>query len=175
MDQLVRKLSSQSTWSPWGCKSRAWWGLTSLSPGSPGEVPPGETLGPTARSHLAAPWLKFDKWVSRSAVLASQCVFFSPFLLGSPVYRGFWAVLMLLGVVTVVTASFLIICAAPFASHLLYKAGGSFYVAAGTYRATGVLSSRGFSHLIVFPIESVRSQASSLRNAVIFTYNRSEC
>ncbi|KAM5251490.1 transmembrane protein 182 isoform 2-T6 [Hipposideros larvatus] len=47
------------------------------------------------------------------------------------IYRGFWAVLMLLGVATVVTASFLIICAAPFASHLLYKAGGGSYVAAG--------------------------------------------
>ncbi|XP_005873662.1 transmembrane protein 182 [Myotis yumanensis] len=47
------------------------------------------------------------------------------------VYRGFWAVFMLLGVVAVVTASFLIICAAPFASHILYKAGGSSYIAAG--------------------------------------------
>ncbi|XP_059973778.1 transmembrane protein 182 isoform X2 [Mesoplodon densirostris] len=46
------------------------------------------------------------------------------------IYRGFWAVLMLLGVVSVVTASFLIICAAPFASHLLYKAGGGSYIAA---------------------------------------------
>uniref|UniRef100_A0A5F9CVT7 Transmembrane protein 182 n=1 Tax=Oryctolagus cuniculus TaxID=9986 RepID=A0A5F9CVT7_RABIT len=47
------------------------------------------------------------------------------------IYRGFWAVLMLLGVVAVVTASFLIICAAPFASHFLYKAGGGSYIAAG--------------------------------------------
>uniref|UniRef100_A0A8C6CPM2 Transmembrane protein 182 n=1 Tax=Moschus moschiferus TaxID=68415 RepID=A0A8C6CPM2_MOSMO len=47
------------------------------------------------------------------------------------IYRGFWAVLMLLGVVAVVTASFLIICAAPFTSHLLYKAGGGAYIAAG--------------------------------------------
>ncbi|XP_024210377.1 transmembrane protein 182 isoform X4 [Pan troglodytes] len=47
------------------------------------------------------------------------------------IYRGFWAVLMLLGVVAVVIASFLIICAAPFASHFLYKAGGGSYIAAG--------------------------------------------
>ncbi|XP_058934274.1 transmembrane protein 182 isoform X4 [Kogia breviceps] len=47
------------------------------------------------------------------------------------IYRGFWAILMLLGVVSVVTASFLIICAAPFTSHLLYKAGGGAYIAAG--------------------------------------------
>ncbi|XP_013851360.1 transmembrane protein 182 isoform X2 [Sus scrofa] len=46
------------------------------------------------------------------------------------IYRGFWAVLMLLGVVAVVTASFLIICAAPFASHFLYKVGGGSYIAA---------------------------------------------
>ncbi|XP_033031483.1 transmembrane protein 182 isoform X3 [Trachypithecus francoisi] len=48
------------------------------------------------------------------------------------IYRGFWAVLMLLGVVAVVIASFLIICAAPFASHFLYKAGGGSYIAADT-------------------------------------------
>uniref|UniRef100_A0A8V0YI21 Transmembrane protein 182 n=1 Tax=Gallus gallus TaxID=9031 RepID=A0A8V0YI21_CHICK len=47
------------------------------------------------------------------------------------VYRGFWTVLMLLGVITIVMASFLIICAAPFASHILYKAGGGFYILAG--------------------------------------------
>ncbi|ELV11570.1 Transmembrane protein 182 [Tupaia chinensis] len=46
-------------------------------------------------------------------------------------YRGFWAVLMLLGVFAVVTGSFLIICAAPFASHILYKVGGGSYIAAG--------------------------------------------
>uniref|UniRef100_A0A8D1ELI1 Transmembrane protein 182 n=1 Tax=Sus scrofa TaxID=9823 RepID=A0A8D1ELI1_PIG len=49
------------------------------------------------------------------------------------IYRGFWAVLMLLGVVAVVTASFLIICAAPFASHFLYKVGGGSYIAAGPH------------------------------------------
>ncbi|XP_053056348.1 transmembrane protein 182 isoform X5 [Acinonyx jubatus] len=49
------------------------------------------------------------------------------------IYRGFWAVLMLLGVVAVVTASFLIICAAPFASHVLYKAGGGGYIAADAW------------------------------------------
>ncbi|RMC06635.1 hypothetical protein DUI87_16073 [Hirundo rustica rustica] len=47
------------------------------------------------------------------------------------IYRGFWTVLMLLGVLTVVAASFLIICAAPFASHILYKAGGGFFIIAG--------------------------------------------
>ncbi|KAJ7398443.1 transmembrane protein 182 [Pitangus sulphuratus] len=47
------------------------------------------------------------------------------------IYRGFWTVLMLLGVLTVVMASFFIICAAPFASHILYKAGGGFFIIAG--------------------------------------------
>lgn len=71
--------------------------------------------------------------------------FSCPFLLGSAVYRGFWAVLMLLGVVSVVTASFLIVCAAPFANHLLYKAGGGSYIAAGTSIVKGMISSCGFS------------------------------
>ncbi|XP_054831078.1 transmembrane protein 182 [Eublepharis macularius] len=47
------------------------------------------------------------------------------------IYRGFWSVLMLLAVVTVVFASFFIICAAPFGSHVLYKVGGGFFIAAG--------------------------------------------
>lgn len=38
---------------------------------------------------------------------------------------------MLIGVVAVVLAGFIIICAAPFASHRLYKAGGSFFLASG--------------------------------------------
>ncbi|XP_074801203.1 transmembrane protein 182 isoform X3 [Natator depressus] len=46
-------------------------------------------------------------------------------------YRGIWTVLMLLGVITVLVASFFIICAAPFASHILYKAGGGIFIAAG--------------------------------------------
>lgn len=63
-------------------------------------------------------------------VLKSVICFLLPFF---PVYRGFWTVLMLLGVITIVMASFLIICAAPFASHILYKAGGGFYILAGEY------------------------------------------
>ncbi|XP_074801212.1 transmembrane protein 182 isoform X4 [Natator depressus] len=47
------------------------------------------------------------------------------------IYRGIWTVLMLLGVITVLVASFFIICAAPFASHILYKAGGGIFIAAG--------------------------------------------
>ncbi|XP_062831468.1 transmembrane protein 182 isoform X3 [Anolis carolinensis] len=47
------------------------------------------------------------------------------------IYRGFWSVLLLLGVVTVIVASFFIICAAPFGSHVLYKTGGGFFIAAG--------------------------------------------
>uniref|UniRef100_A0A672TJ47 Transmembrane protein 182 n=1 Tax=Strigops habroptila TaxID=2489341 RepID=A0A672TJ47_STRHB len=49
------------------------------------------------------------------------------------IYRGFWTVLMLLGVVTIVMASFFIICAAPFASHILYKAGGGFFIISGVF------------------------------------------
>lgn len=38
---------------------------------------------------------------------------------------------MLIGVAAVVLGGFVIICAAPFASHRLYKAGGSLFLASG--------------------------------------------
>uniref|UniRef100_A0A8C6XEL4 Transmembrane protein 182 n=1 Tax=Naja naja TaxID=35670 RepID=A0A8C6XEL4_NAJNA len=71
-------------------------------------------------------WKYFVKIVFYSL----KCLFdilLSPF----PVYRGFWSIFMLLGVVTVVVASFFVICAAPFGSHILYKIGGGFFIAAG--------------------------------------------
>ncbi|XP_036397155.1 transmembrane protein 182 [Megalops cyprinoides] len=49
------------------------------------------------------------------------------------IYRGFWSIFMLAGVVAVVLGGFIIICAAPFASHRLYKAGGGLFVAAGLF------------------------------------------
>ncbi|KPP60835.1 transmembrane protein 182-like [Scleropages formosus] len=49
------------------------------------------------------------------------------------IYRGFWSIFMLVGVVAAVTAGFIIICAAPFASHRLYKAGGGLFVTAGFF------------------------------------------
>ncbi|OCT95272.1 transmembrane protein 182 isoform X1 [Xenopus laevis] len=47
------------------------------------------------------------------------------------VYRGFWNIFMLLGVVTAVAGGFLIICAAPFTNHRLYKAGGGLFLTSG--------------------------------------------
>ncbi|KAM9804681.1 transmembrane protein 182 [Neosynchiropus ocellatus] len=49
------------------------------------------------------------------------------------IYRGFWSVFMLLSVATVVLAGFTIICAAPFASHCLYKAGGGLFLVSGLF------------------------------------------
>ncbi|XP_029968516.1 transmembrane protein 182 [Salarias fasciatus] len=49
------------------------------------------------------------------------------------IYRGFWSVFMLIGVVAVALAGFFIICAAPFASHRLYKAGGGLFLTAGLF------------------------------------------
>ncbi|KAI7808986.1 transmembrane protein 182 isoform X2 [Triplophysa rosa] len=49
------------------------------------------------------------------------------------IYRGFWSVSMLLGVVAVVAGGFIIICAAPFTSHRLYKAGGGLYLISGFF------------------------------------------
>ncbi|XP_061698483.1 transmembrane protein 182 [Syngnathoides biaculeatus] len=49
------------------------------------------------------------------------------------IYRGFWSVFMLIGVAAAVLAGFFIICAAPFASHCLYKTGGGFFLASGLF------------------------------------------
>ncbi|XP_076016687.1 transmembrane protein 182 [Genypterus blacodes] len=49
------------------------------------------------------------------------------------IYRGFWSVFMLIGVVAVVLAGFVIICAAPFSSYRLYKAGGALFLIAGLF------------------------------------------
>ncbi|XP_067113896.1 transmembrane protein 182 [Osmerus mordax] len=49
------------------------------------------------------------------------------------IYRGFWSVFMLIGVVAVVVGGFVIICAAPFASHCLYKAGGGLFITSGVF------------------------------------------
>ncbi|XP_006000111.1 transmembrane protein 182 [Latimeria chalumnae] len=49
------------------------------------------------------------------------------------IFRGFWSVFMLLGVVTIVVAGFLIICAAPFGNYRLYKAGGGLFITAGIF------------------------------------------
>lgn len=49
------------------------------------------------------------------------------------IYRGFWSVSMLVGVVAVVAGGFIIICAAPFSSHRLYKAGGGLYLISGFF------------------------------------------
>lgn len=49
------------------------------------------------------------------------------------IYRGFWSVSMLVGVAAVVAGGFIIICAAPFASHRLYKAGGGLYLISGFF------------------------------------------
>ncbi|XP_052348568.1 transmembrane protein 182-like [Oncorhynchus keta] len=43
-------------------------------------------------------------------------------------YRGFWSIFMIIGVTAVVMGRFFIICAASFASHRLYKAGGGLFL-----------------------------------------------
>ncbi|XP_038575638.1 transmembrane protein 182 [Micropterus salmoides] len=49
------------------------------------------------------------------------------------IYRSFWSIFMLIGVAAVVLGGFIIICAAPFASHRLYKAGGGLFLASGLF------------------------------------------
>lgn len=47
------------------------------------------------------------------------------------VFRGFWTVLIILGLVAALTGGFLLVCGVPFISHKLYKLGGAFLIAAG--------------------------------------------
>ncbi|XP_028292691.1 transmembrane protein 182 [Gouania willdenowi] len=49
------------------------------------------------------------------------------------IYRGFWSIFMLIGVVAAALGGFFIICAAPFASHRLYKAGGGLFLTSGFF------------------------------------------
>lgn len=50
---------------------------------------------------------------------------------------------MLIGVAAVILGGFFIICAAPFASHRLYKAGGGFFLVSGEFT---VLMKHLFKH-----------------------------
>ncbi|XP_017325632.1 transmembrane protein 182 [Ictalurus punctatus] len=49
------------------------------------------------------------------------------------IYRGFWSVFMLLSVTAVILGGFILVCAAPFTSPCLYKAGGGLYLTAGFF------------------------------------------
>uniref|UniRef100_A0A3B5B0B0 Transmembrane protein 182 n=1 Tax=Stegastes partitus TaxID=144197 RepID=A0A3B5B0B0_9TELE len=49
------------------------------------------------------------------------------------IYRGFWSIFMLIGVAAVALGGFFIICAAPFASHRLYKTGGGLFLTSGLF------------------------------------------
>ncbi|XP_073343096.1 transmembrane protein 182-like [Pagrus major] len=46
------------------------------------------------------------------------------------VFRGFWTVLIILGLVTALSGVFLLVCGVPFISHKLYKLGGAFLITA---------------------------------------------
>ncbi|KAI5624712.1 transmembrane protein 182 precursor, partial [Silurus asotus] len=46
------------------------------------------------------------------------------------VFRGFWTMLIILAIVASVTGGFLLVCAVPFISHKLYKAGGASLITA---------------------------------------------
>ncbi|KAM7000059.1 transmembrane protein 182-like [Tautogolabrus adspersus] len=46
------------------------------------------------------------------------------------VFRGFWTMLIILGLVAALTGGFLLVCGVPFTSHKLYKLGGAFLIAA---------------------------------------------
>ncbi|XP_056157906.1 transmembrane protein 182-like [Lampris incognitus] len=48
------------------------------------------------------------------------------------VFRGFWTVLIVLGVVCALTGGFLLLCGVPFLSHKLCRLGGAFLLAAAS-------------------------------------------
>uniref|UniRef100_A0A8C2WBZ4 Transmembrane protein 182 n=1 Tax=Cyclopterus lumpus TaxID=8103 RepID=A0A8C2WBZ4_CYCLU len=45
-------------------------------------------------------------------------------------FRGFWTVLIVLGLVAALTGGFLLVCGVPFSSHKLHTLGGAFLIAA---------------------------------------------
>uniref|UniRef100_A0A667Z9G8 Uncharacterized protein n=1 Tax=Myripristis murdjan TaxID=586833 RepID=A0A667Z9G8_9TELE len=47
------------------------------------------------------------------------------------VFRGFWTLLIILGVVAALAGGFLLLCGVPFSSHKLYRVGGAFLIASG--------------------------------------------
>ncbi|KAK2849431.1 hypothetical protein Q5P01_009265 [Channa striata] len=49
------------------------------------------------------------------------------------VFRGFWTVVIIFGLVSAITGGFLLVCGVPFVSHKLYKLGGAFLVAAACF------------------------------------------
>ncbi|XP_024139633.1 transmembrane protein 182 [Oryzias melastigma] len=46
------------------------------------------------------------------------------------VFRGFWTVLVILGLASALAGGFLLVCGVPFISHKLYKLGGAFLITA---------------------------------------------
>lgn len=46
------------------------------------------------------------------------------------VFRGFWTVLIILGLVAALAGGFLLVCGVPFFSHKLYRLGGAFLITA---------------------------------------------
>ncbi|MEQ2191064.1 hypothetical protein XENOCAPTIV_019900 [Xenoophorus captivus] len=85
------------------------------------------------------------QWIShKSPLKVCYPAYLYPFPVTSPsnnatndnsaiIYRGFWSVFMLISVAAVALGGFFIICAAPFANHCLYKAGGGLFLTSGFF------------------------------------------
>lgn len=48
-----------------------------------------------------------------------------------PVFRGFWTLLIILGLAAALAGVFLLVCGVPFISHKLCRLGGALLIAAG--------------------------------------------
>uniref|UniRef100_A0AAZ3RMQ5 Transmembrane protein 182 n=1 Tax=Oncorhynchus tshawytscha TaxID=74940 RepID=A0AAZ3RMQ5_ONCTS len=131
------------------------------------------TMGPWASAIERRPDTTFYHegffWRSYYEILRlSTCVcvgifkFMSAYHSVTHVYRGFWSIFMLIGVTAVVMGGFFIICAAPFASHRLYKAGGGLFLMSALFLLGVVWMSVLWVELMDVVQFSVDHQRSSL-------------
>jgi len=88
-------------------------------------------LGPVPHPSYDATAGKHEQPRHVFTVTMSNCNCSGPFCFALAVFRGFWTVLVVLGLVAALTGGFLLVCGVPFASHRLLTLGGAFLLAAG--------------------------------------------
>ncbi|XP_056295824.1 transmembrane protein 182-like isoform X1 [Pseudoliparis swirei] len=87
-------------------------------------------LGPVPHPSYDATAGKHEQPRHVFTVTMSNCNCSGPFCFALAVFRGFWTVLVVLGLVAALTGGFLLVCGVPFASHRLLTLGGAFLLAA---------------------------------------------
>lgn len=82
------------------------------------------------------------------------------------VFRGFWTVLIIVGLLLALSGGFLLVCGVPFISHKLYRLGGAFLIAAGKIQTPACLCVRVFEFTCVW-LEGERADTSSCRQLLM--------